>query len=199
MADFIEIWSLRNRLILDGYYDPKKFVEIDALQMERQIRKLANEKYGWNSPEPSQYKLKEYEIDYIGRMTPEERVSYVKNFLTDWDGSRTIRGVGGLVDKAISVLRYNRYANPQTLENAKRFWDNTTIDEFLKSETLIDNLKNAREGGFSYENYFLIKDLQTVKAWGKKNNYSIDVIIFHIPYKLVELRIGDLRHDTIQK
>lgn len=110
MADFTEIWELRNKLILDGLYPMDEGGE-SGIELERKITALAREYYNWEAPSPRKI-ANGYNgnipvgAEELSNMTPKERIEDALDILLDWDGYRSVRGLGDLIDEVRERLAW---------------------------------------------------------------------------------------------
>ena len=178
MCDFVEIWNLRQKLILDGYYDPTH--EIDGLAMERQIMELARKHYNWKEPEPGNINIKYEETkEWLECMTAEERLSEISGILLDWDGYRTVRGLGGLIDEVLSYACYKKYRSIEDLKRCINFWKATDI------KTYLDGFKEDSYIKFTVPNDKMV----FIKEWCKENHKHYEIINVHNGWGLLDIKI----------
>lgn len=140
MIDFYEGWNLRNRLMQDGYLTSADDID-DGILMEQKIYNLVREKYNWepaaptNEPNPSEA----YE-NYLERQTPTSRLCYIADIAADWDGFRTLRGVGGLIDEIIACIAPPCRSEHDVLEEVKLTKMFKDIPDFLNTRVTKDSL-----------------------------------------------------------
>lgn len=111
MCDFVEIWDLRNKLILDGFYSKNDDEPVDGLELEKKITRLAREHYGWEEPKPKlNNELNNLLTDEIKKdlmkMDIYERIQDALNIMIDCDGYRGCRGLISLIDEVRARLGY---------------------------------------------------------------------------------------------
>lgn len=194
MADFTEIWDLRNRLVLDGLY-PQEADPVDPLELERKIMRLAAQHYGWTAPEPHSglYEYKDYRIeDALACMTPMERIDDVLGILIDWDGYRSCRGLGALIDEVRARLAYPEFLSEDILEKEFEYWQHNTIEDLINNnETFMQDIEDTKDGSGSYFiDIYSMRDWPTLHQWCKEEELHAEIITIHADYNLISVRIS---------
>lgn len=164
MADFYEIWDLRNKLIAEGYYTPSANVA-NGHEEEEKIWKLAREHYGWEPPEPDPMPRpdKKYEESLMAQ-TCETRLKHIYEIALDWDGYRGCRGLGSLIDEIIACTVPKCMSDTETLEQVKLTKMYDGIPDFLSSRVSSKSLP------FTWN--FAENDVWEVLDWSDKNGYK---------------------------
>lgn len=164
MADFFEIWDLRNKLIQDGHYTPSDDIT-NGKEMEQKISELAREHYNWTPPEPipSPHPSKEYE-EFLKTQTCESRLNHIYGIALDWDGYRGCRTLGSLIDEIISCTVPKCMSDSEVLEQVKLVKMYKDVPDFLSSRVSSDKLP------FTWN--YLDEDIEQVSDWCEENGYE---------------------------
>ena len=145
--------------------------------MEREIMRLAREHYNWKEPEPSYDEIKYPETkEWLKCMTAEERLSSISGILLDWDGYRTVRGLGGLIDEVLSYSCFKNYRSIKELEYWINFWKTHDIKQYLN-----ENKKSIYTVPSS--------KMEEVKEWCKEHNKDYENICLHRVWDLIDFKI----------
>lgn len=164
MADFYEIWDLRNKLIGEGYYTPSNEV-VNGHDEEEKIWKLAREHYGWEPPEPDPMPRPSVEYEkYLTTLTCESRLKHIYDIALDWDGFRGCRGLGGLIDEIIACTVPKCMSDTEVLEQVKLTKMYKDIPDFLSSRVSQKTLP------FTWN--FAEEDIDAVIDWSNNNGYN---------------------------
>ena len=171
MIDFYEGWELRNRLIADGYLTSDDNME-NGHDMAMKIYELAREHYGWKPAEPicNPKPSKEY-AEYLEKMTPTSRLDHIYGIAIDWDGFRTIRGIGGLVDEIISCTIPPCISEHEVLEQVKLTKMFKDIPDFLNTRVTEDKIPFT----WNFDN----DDVGEVTKWCKGHGYLCEINTFN--------------------
>lgn len=148
MCDFVEIWDLRNKLILDGFYPTGKNEPVDGLELEKKITNLACEHYGWEEPKPRKINDIPTGASDLVSMTPLERIEDAVDILNDWDGYRTVRGLGSLIDEVRERLAFPHFTVQSYVDDAKKYWKNRNLEKHFKSRKFKQNIKALQQGEY---------------------------------------------------
>lgn len=190
MADFVEIWSLRNSLILDGHYDGND--PVDPLELERKITDLAYKYYFYEPPEPLHVLAKEpVGAEHLGEMTPKERIRDALDILLDWDGCRSLRTLGELVDEVRERLAYPKFESEINILAQQMYLKGIDV------KTVFLRALNSLERQGYMEEIFFVKDLPIVRALCEEHDLHIVDKIYHHEYEMVKVRIE--KNEPIQK
>ena len=164
MADFNEIWELRNRLMQDGFYTEDED-DADGVIMEQKIWKLAREHYNWNPPSPeNRTKNSEIYEKFLKAQTPTSRLNHIYDIAIDWDGYRSVRGLGGLIDEIINCTIPPCISDHEALEQIKIAKLYKDIPDFLKAKL------SAHNEPFTWNYDF--EDVDTVYKWCDDHSYK---------------------------
>ena len=171
MIDFYEGWELRNRLIADGYLTSDDNME-NGHDMAMKIYELAREHYDWKPAEPicNPKPSKEY-AEYLEKMTPTSRLDHIYGIAVDWDGYRSIRGIGGLVDEIISCTIPSCISEHEVLEQVKLTKMFKDIPDFLNTRVTEDKIPFT----WNFDN----DDVGEVTKWCKSHGYLREINTFN--------------------
>lgn len=148
MCDFVEIWDLRNKLILDGLYPMNEGEPVDGLSLEKKITRLAREHYGWEEPKPRKLSDMPVGASDLADMTPLERIEDAVDILQDWDGHRTVRGLGSLIDEVRERLAFPHFTMQSYVDDAKKYWKDRTLEKHFRSRKFKHHIKVVQQGEY---------------------------------------------------
>jgi len=136
------------------------------------IYELARKHYNWKPAEPiyNPKPSKEY-AEYLEKMTPTSRLDHIYDIALDWDGYRTIRGIGGLVDEIISCTIPLCISEHEVLEEVKATKHFQNVSDFLDTCILKDKLPVT----WNFDN----DDVGEVMKWCNNHDYSFTINTFN--------------------
>lgn len=164
MIDFYEGWNLRNRLIEDGFMTPNDDIQ-DGVKMMLRIADLAREHYNWApaeptiSREPNDAYLRELETQ-----TAYDRLNHIWDIAIDWDGYRTIRNLGGLLDEIIACAETKTKPVAQVIQELETFRAYGSHKEFLTSQS------------FPLVYAFPEEEFHNIFDWCEENDYDAEFL-----------------------
>ena len=164
MIDFYEGWDLRNRLIEDGYMSPDEDIK-DGIKMMLRIKDLAQEHYGWTPSEPATSpKPNDAYLEQLETQTAYDRLHHIWNIAVDWDGYRTIRGLGSLLDEIIACAGVKTKPVAQVIQELETFRTFKSCNDFLSSQS------------YPLTYSFPEEEFANIYDWCKKNNYEVEYL-----------------------
>lgn len=164
MIDFYEGWDLRNRLIKDGYMSEDEDI-YDGREMMMKIYELARKYYDWKPAEPSNdlQPSKEY-TEMLELQTPTSRLDHIYDIAIDWDGYRTIRGLGSLINEIIECTMPSCRSEHDVIEEVKLVKMFDSVEDFLNTRVKEDKMP------FIWN--FCGEDVEKVMNWSRLHNYT---------------------------
>ena len=171
MMDFYEGWDLYQRLMRDGYL-PAEFSIENGVDMDLKIEELAREHYNWTSKEPIYGEpLKEYR-EMLEQQTDSDRIHHIWEIAVDYDGYRTYRALGGLVDEIVACAQVKTKSIAQVLNEIKAFNQYEGAADFMNSYCAMKSVP------FSYS--FPINEWMNVEKWCENNGFNATFLCFNI-------------------
>lgn len=198
MCDFVEIWDLRNKLILDGFYPKNDDEPVDGLELEKKITRLAREHYNWQPPEPRKLSDMPVGAEDLASMTPLERIEDAVDILHDWDGYRSVRGLGSLIDEVRERLTFPTFTLQEYVDEGEKFWENKTVEDYLNSRKFKREIKVVQNGKYyvnhliPYSYRFIIKE--KIESYGLYCEFGY----LHRKEGLIEIRYWR-KHEPFQE
>ena len=188
MCDFVEIWELRNKLILDGLYPMDEGEPTDGLALEKKITRLAREHYGWEEPKPRELSDVPVGASDLVDMTPLERIEDAVDILQDWGGHRTVRGLGSLIDEVRERLAFSHFTVQSYVDDAEKYWRNRTLKKHFKSRKFKQNIKAIQQGEYYVDTLIPLKYCEDYKK--KIESYDLEFKTGYIHRKegLIDVR-----------
>lgn len=181
MIDFFEGWDLYQKLLNDDYLCPTDVIGLNGHELEALVYKLAKEHYNWVAAEPiiEPKPSEEYE-KVLSLQTAESRLNHIYEIAIDWDGARSIRSLGNLVDEIIACTIPLCVTDSAALEQVKFTKMFEDIPDFLNNRTTTQGLP------FTWT--YLTDDISKVLDWAEEKGY--EATLHNINYSSLREPIG---------
>lgn len=198
MCDFVEIWDLRNKLILDGLYPIDENDFVDGLELEKKITRLAREHYGWEEPKPRKLSDVPVGASDLADMTPLERIEDAVDILGDWNEYRTVRSLGSLIDEVRERLTFPHFTVQSYVDDAKKYWRDKTLEKHFRSRKFKQNIKAVQQGEYYVDALIPLKYCEDYKKKIESYGLEFKTGYIHRKEELIDVRYWR-KYESIQE
>ena len=170
MMDFYEGWNLYQRLMRDGYL-PSNYTIEDGTDMDLKIEELARQHYNWTAKEPEHIELNSEYRESLEQQTASDRLHHIWEIAIDYDGYRTYRYLGRIMDEIIACSQVKVKDDEAVLNEMRIFKQYNNAASFMEHHCSVCPVP------FRYS--FPAEDWKNVESWCEENGYDAKFLGFN--------------------